>query len=396
MDTQKDYRCAIFSAAQTDVHALPLNNHERTLRIVIYCNVKTSGIQVRFSNQYGKTPLSIGVATLAICDAKGKLQPETLVPVTVDGLLKFIMEPEKEYLSDEIPFAIEPGQYFALSVYYPDTERVISGNWVGRNSYRSNEGNFAVDAVMPSAKLISRIAHTIIQTDMTVATTSVAQVIALCDEPHFVIGCFGDSVTQQGNWTSPLARLLADRMPGRISLCNLGISGNRLLANSPPSLGLRHGAAGVHRFEHDLLGLPGLTHAVLALGANDVGLPGSHDIPDDEVPTTEAYTGALTAMANALHERDVRVIAATITPRALDHPFDEGREAVRHEWNEWIRQADCFDDVLDFDNVMQRRDGRYGMPRDFALRDRLHPSIKGGMVMAKSIDLSIFEVNPYA
>jgi hypothetical protein len=46
--------------------------------------------------------------------------------------------------------------------------------------------------------------------------------------------------------------------------------------------------------------------------------------------------------------------------------------------------------VLDFDKVLRRTDGKPGMQEGYVLPDGLHPSPLGGMVLAKSIDISLF------
>lgn len=385
------YRQSVFTVAQTDIGAMPFNNHGRTLRVVVPCNVQATGMQVRFANHCGKEPLAIGAASLALCSEDGVLRPDTLVPLTVDGVLAFELAPGQEQQSDVASFCTAPGDFFALNIYYPTPQRVASGNWVGRGGLRSRPGNFSADLTLPGPGLVSRFARTVITADMTVTITTVAGITAICERPGLVIGCLGDSVTQQGNWTGPFEKLLHHHFPGRVSLCNLGISGNRLLADAAPASGELLGIAGVKRFEWDLLAVEGLTHAVLALGANDVGLPGSEGVPEGEVPTTARYTAALEHMARELHRREVFVICATITPRWIVNQFTEPRELLRREWNDWIRSASCFDAVFDFDAVLSRPDGKPGMRDKCHLPDGLHPSPFGGVLMAKSIDLSLFE-----
>ncbi|MDL2295170.1 GDSL-type esterase/lipase family protein [Ruminococcaceae bacterium OttesenSCG-928-D13] len=381
---------SLFAVAHTDIGPMPFNNQGRTLRLVVPCNVDTHAMQVRFANPHSVGPLPVGAASLALCDEHGVLQPDTLVPLTVDGKLSFELAPGEELLSDRADFAPKTGDHFALNLYYPTGERVRSGNWVGRGGLRSRPGNFSADLTLPGPGLVSRVARTVIATDMTVTITTVADIVAFCDKPATVIGCFGDSVTQQGNWTGALEKLLHHCYPGQVSLCNLGISGNRLLADAPPSSNGLLGIAGVKRFERDLLSLSGLTHAVLALGANDVGLPGSEGLPVTDIPDTELYTATLRQMADTLHQRGVFVICATITPRWVSGHFTETAERIRQDWNAWIREADYFDAVFDWDKVLRRADGKPGMKDKYHLPDGLHPSPLAGVVMAKSVDLGLF------
>lgn len=381
---------SLFAIAQTDIRTTPFNNHSRTLRLVIHPNVDAYAVSVRFANYYAAGPLPVGAASLALCDANGQLEADTLVPLTVGGLLSFSLDADTEVISDAVRFPIKPGQPFALNLYYPTEERVVSGNWIGSGALRSRPGNFSADIELPGPGLVSRFARTLAASDMTVATTNVAEVIAHRETPGRVLACFGDSITQQGNWTFPLEKLLHHRYPGEISICNLGISGNRLLHGPAPATGGLFGEAGIIRFERDVLRLNGLTHCIIGLGSNDLGHPGSEGVSESELPTLPQYTEALEGLAGQLHQRGVKSYVSTIAPRAIDPPYDEPREALRQEMNAWIRSAPCFDAVLDFDAVLRREDGNPGIREGCVLPDGLHPNPYGGLWMAKSIDLSLF------
>ncbi|NLW78695.1 MAG: hypothetical protein GXY32_04705 [Ruminococcaceae bacterium] len=387
------HKHAVFALAHTDVRVLPiggaLSNGGRTLRLIVKSNVRAHHVEVVFSNKCGTEDLHIGAASLAACDEAGNLFPDTLVPLTVDGIQYFRLEPGQDGTSDVCDFAFEPGNHFALNIYYPKSDHVQSGNWVGNRALRSKPGNYAADPHLSGPHILSRFVRTVVNSDFTVPITSVSQIIAHSPAPARVIGCFGDSITQQSNWTGPFYKLLCKRYPGAVSLCNLGIGGNRLLYGSPAALGQLNGEAGVARFKHDLLGLTGLTHAILALGTNDIGLPGA-EAPVAELITPEAYEQAMRGMARHLHERGVKVYAATLCPRVLAKSYTAPREELRQQMNTFIRTAECFDGVLDFDRALRRADGKPGMKQHCALPDGLHPSPFGGLVMAKSIDLALF------
>ncbi|MFV0351283.1 MAG: GDSL-type esterase/lipase family protein [Oscillospiraceae bacterium] len=386
----KVYQKAIFSVAHTDMRVPPFNNHGRTLRVTAESNTDAYAISVRFSNRYGDKPLSVGAASLALCNVHGELVPNTLIPLTVGGVLDFVLEPGMDLVSDRVRFPLMPGDTLALNIYYPTDEKVISGNWVGSGALRSRFGNFSADIRLPGPNLVSRFARTVAASDMTVMTTSVAEIIAHSSTPGCVVGCFGDSITQQSNWTAPLSKLLYHTYPGKISVCNLGVSGNRLLANSPPSLGVLNGMAGIDRYQWDLLPLHGLTHAILEIGTNDIGIPGSHGAPDSDLITAQQYMQSMQKIAEDLHSRGVRVYVATLPPRPIARPYTEDREVLRKQINDLLRTSHAFDAILDFDAVLRREDGKPGMREGCALPDGLHPSPYGGLLIAKSINLSLF------
>ena len=385
------YPRAIFAMAHTDLRAVPFNNHSRTMRLVVESNADAMALWVRFSNRCGTCPLVVGAVSLARCNRDGILTPGTLVPLTVGGVQCFEIPPGADMLSDTLRFPLAPGDYFALNIYYPENSRVESGNWMGVGTLRSRPGNFSADLEMPGPSLVSRFARTVVIAGLTTTTTTVAEIVALCPAPGRVVACFGDSITQQSNWTAPLQKLLHHRYPGEISLCNLGISGNRLLYGSPPKLGKLYGISGLARFEEDVMALPGLTHCIIGLGTNDLGHPGYMGTPQSEMITLPEYAAAMEKLARRLHEENVFAYASTLCPRPLAGTYDEERETLRLAINQWIRTTPCFDAVLDFDAVLRREDGPPGMKDGYAIPDGLHPSPLGGMMLAKSIDLALFQ-----
>lgn len=381
------YKQSIFAVAHTNIALAPFNNAGRTLRFVVKSNVDASALEFVFSNRCGTSPLEIGAVTLALCDEEGELNGNAFIPVTRGGFLGVTLKPGEDQSSDVIPFEIKAGDSFAVSLYFPLEERIISGNWVSSNASRSRMSNYSADRVFNGPKVASRIAHTMFTNDMAAAITGIGQIVAHSQMPGRVVGCFGDSITQQGNWTVPFDKLLQHTYPGEISLCNLGISGNRLLHDAPEKT--MFGQAGVKRFNHDLLGLQGLTHAILELGTNDLGQPGQ-DVPEKEMITLEQYIAGFIPLADELRKRKIKAYAATLCPRPIVGVYSEEREALRQRINEWIRTADCFDAVIDFDAVLRREDGKPGMKDGYALPDGLHPSPYGGVWMAKAIDLCLF------
>ncbi|MDL2253241.1 GDSL-type esterase/lipase family protein [Ruminococcaceae bacterium OttesenSCG-928-I18] len=387
---QKENPYSIYAVAHTDQAVLPFNNRGRTVRIVFASNIETQRVSVRFANYYGDTPLPVGAVSLAPCDKNGSLHSGSILPVTVEGKLAFELAPGEVCSSNPIDLAIFPGDHVALSIYYPGEQRVVSGNRLGNLTLRSKPGNYCVQETFPAPDLISRFSRTMMASGATAQVTTVCEIIAQSEKPHRVLACFGDSITQQGNWTVPLQKLLLRRYPGQVSLCNLGIGGNRLLHASPPEARGAYGPAGVERFERDVLGLHGLHYVVLALGLNDIGLPGTQGAPEEDLIDLPQYRAAMEGLALRLHQKKVAVYAATLTPRSLQKPYDGKRESVRCALNDWIKTAGCFDAVLDFDKVLRREDGLPGMKEQFALPDGLHPSPLGGLWMAKSIDLSLF------
>ncbi len=380
----------IYAISHTDEQSLPFNNCKRTLRVVIRPNVQTEKVFLRFANYHGKTPLTIGQATIARCDKNGVLK-EKPVTVTMKERPHFCLQPGEQKLSDKTCVRFCPDDYVAVSMYYPNEEKVHSGNLIDNLVLRSKQGNYSEQPSLPEKALQKRVERVSEKAYAALQTTALCEILAECDTTQCVVACLGDSVVQQGSWTVPFRTRLQKQFFGKAHLCNLGVGGGRLLQNaSPDSRGL-YGLSGIERFSRDLLSLSGLTHAILALGSNDIGLPGMEGVPLSELPTLEQYANAMQALAQTLREHKIKAYATTMLPRNLQGTYNEQREALRKQFNQWIRTAPCFDAVLDFDVVVSKPQGELGMREHYMMRDGLHPTPLAGLRLAQSIDLSLFK-----
>lgn len=384
-------RVCSFAIAHTDLAAQPFNNAGRTVRVRIPNNLSGDAVYVKFSNYYATRPVWVQHATVALMDEAGELLPSTIRPLTVYGDTSFALVPDRDVFSDRVPLVVLPGQTLAVSLYYPMPDKVTSGNFVGTFATRSVHGNYSDAPALPEAKVLSTLSRSVLPWDVTSAITTLSAVLVeqADDTPApRVVAAFGDSIMQQGAWVTPFTKRLYDRFPGMVSVCNLGIGGNRLLHESPAILKGLYGHAGVERFRYDLLPLEGLTHAILALGTNDIGLPGK-DAPEEELITLEQYQAAVTDLVAQLRKREVKVFAGLLLPRALNKVYTPEREALRVAINDWLKNCGLFDAVLDLGASIADPAGT-GMKKEYDLPDGLHPNKAGGQAIADSIDLDLF------
>ncbi|MEG1548892.1 MAG: GDSL-type esterase/lipase family protein [Ruthenibacterium sp.] len=386
-------RVCTFAIAHTDIAAQPFNNATRTVRIFVPNNLNGTGIIVKFSNYYCAEPVWISHATVALSDSNGRLMPGTLRSLTVCGDTSFALVPDRDVFSDSIAMSVEPGQIIAVNLYYPSLNKVTSGNFVGLFAQRSVKGDYCEMPVLPKARLWSNLSRSVLPWDVSSAITTLSAVLVEQDDatpaPR-VLAAFGDSIMQQGAWVTPFTERLYEKYKGEISVCNLGIGGNRLLHPSPPLYKGLYGHAGMERYHYDLLPLNGLTHVILALGTNDIGLPGKDAVPEDELISVQDYATALTTLVEDLRRQGVqKVFGALLLPREINHVYTEEREQLRLAINEWIRTSKLFDAVLNLGAPIADTDG-IGMKKEFSMPDGLHPNKAGGKAIADAIDLTLF------
>ncbi|MBQ9004452.1 MAG: glycoside hydrolase family 3 C-terminal domain-containing protein, partial [Eggerthellaceae bacterium] len=222
------------------------------------------------------------------------------------------------------------------------------------------------------------------------ALPAIDAIEVLADRPAGAIVAFGDSITALGKWTKPLAGRIADAYGDRFALLNAGISGNCLLYEPGGLFGPAFGRMGVERFAGDVLEVPNLEAAIIALGVNDASYL---DARTASAITLETFSRVITTMVEALHGRGVRVTMQTITPRLGCSPafgcFTQEMEGLRLRLNDWIRTAGIFDYVLDAEAVVCEKAAcglrfREGLHQG----DRLHPNESGGEALACAYDLA--------
>ena len=385
-------RVCTFAVAHTDISAQPFNNAARTVRILAPNNLSGNGLYIKFSNYYSSRPVWVGNATVALADRKGAILPGSMRPLTVFGDTSFALVPERDVYSDRISLAVKPGQTIVVSLYYPLSDKVSSGNFVSTFAMRSVKGDYCAETAFPKAKLLSSLSRTVLPWDITNAVTTLSEIVIEQDDnapKPSVVAAFGDSIMQQGAWVTPFTQRLYHAYPGMVSVCNLGIGGNRLLYDSPSLVKGIYGHAGIERFRYDMLPIEGLTHAIFALGTNDIGLPGKDGAPESDLITLEQYQKAVEPLAEALHGRGVKVYAGKLLPREINHIYTAQREELRLAINAWLEECGLFDAVLDLGAPIAAGD-EPGMKKEFSLPDGLHLNKLGGMVIAQNIDLRLF------
>jgi lysophospholipase L1-like esterase len=357
------------------------NNH--TLRMNPRVSLGGDRIRVRISNAYGTRPLAIGAARVALRDKGPAIVAHSSQKLTFGGSEGTAIAAGAVQFSDPAELAVKPLADLAVSLYLPGevpANFAITGRYARQTNYISPPGDFAGETVMPVGNL----------TDQWFFLCGV-DVLA----PHGAGGvvALGDSLTD-GNistidaycrWPDQLARRLAARGGRPMGVMNNGLGGNRILHD------LR-GDSGLKRFDRDVLAQPGVTHAIVMLGTND--LRNRWAKPEEEV-TGEQMIAGLQQMAVRAHSRGVKLIGATLTPFGnetfMANAWNPTRERHRTLVNEWIREGGAFDGVADFDAALRDPQIPTQMREEDDCGDGLHPSDSGYCKLGDAINLALLD-----
>jgi lysophospholipase L1-like esterase len=287
-------------------------------------------------------------------------------------------------ISDPVELEVQALADLAVSVYLPaeiPASFGITGRYARQLNQLSPPGDFTADRLIPVGRVIDDW-YFLCGIDV-LAGPDIGGIVTL-----------GDSVTD-GNisthdafcrWPDQLARRLAARGDGRtLGVMNQGLGGNRILHDI-------RGDSGVRRFDRDVLAQPGVTHAIVVLGINDIrnrrGLA-------EEVVTAEGMIVGLHQMALRANARGIRIYGGTLGPfeneTFLRGAYTLEGEAKRVAVNEWICTSGAFDAVIDFDAALRDPSNPRSMLPIWDCGDHLHPGDVGYNRMGDVIDLPLFD-----
>jgi lysophospholipase L1-like esterase len=339
---------------------------------------------VRISNAYGRRPLDIGGAHIALRDNGPSIVTRSDRKLSFGGAETATIAAGAVLFSDPVALDLAPLADLVVSLYLPGeilNEFQVTGRYARQTNYISPPGDFTAAAIMPIASLTSDWFF-ICGVDV-LAGSETGGIVAL-----------GDSLTD-GNistmdafcrWPDQLARRLSARPRGRpMAVMNQGLGGNRILFDI-------RGDSGLRRFDRDVLAQPGVTHAIVMLGTND--LRNRWKKPEEE-PSAAQMIAGLNQMALRAHSRGIKIIGATLTPFGnetyMANAWNPQREEVRVAVNDWIRNGRALDAVADFDQALRDPERPTQMLPSYDCGDGLHPSDLGYNKMGDAIDLALFD-----
>ncbi|WP_153101601.1 SGNH/GDSL hydrolase family protein [Paraburkholderia hayleyella] len=353
----------------------------RTMRQIIYPMLSGKSARLHISNAYATTPLVIQALSIAPSQGGAAVQQAKEAHVTFAGQTSVVVPPGRALDSDPISIEIDSGAPYAISSYMGSEQRLSAWHRVSSQiNYVSLPGNYVSHAA--AAPFATRFTQ--------YAWISGLSVAAPASSTSFV--AIGDSITdgmrsslnQNRRWPDALARRLARDGNRSIGVVNLGISGNRLLSDSPC-----YGDALERRFGPDVLGRPAVKTVILLIGINDINFADMPphtgldcDFPHTRVTAASLIEGYRRIIATA-RRHGIRLIGATLTPASLP----PAREGIRTAVNQWIRSSREFDGVIDFDLALRDAAEPGRLRRAYDSGDHIHPGDAGYEAMAQAIDL---------
>lgn len=196
---------------------------------------------------------------------------------------------------------------------------------------------------------------------------------------------FGDSLTNQGYYSSALTRLWQRRWPDQWGLINAGISGNRFLraGHSTSVWGPSFGASGLQRLT-TLLTDQSVDGVICLTGVNDLVHPGTGS-PLSELPTADELLAGFEQVRALAARLNVTLVLLTIPPfkgALIDQrlAWSPVKEAVRQNVNARLR---LFPETIDLATFVAQATDPTRLAAVVDCGDQLHFSAAGGRRVAQ-------------
>lgn len=363
---------------------VPRNLWSQTVRQIASVSIGGHRMRVVLSNEYGKRPLKIGAAQVALREKGSAIAAGSGKALTFGGRTSVLIPPGAPAISDPVDLSVAPLGSVVVSFFLPDVTPVATFHWdAGQTTYvvagnKVGETDFKADSTFTSRVFLSEI--------LVDAPANARAVVTFGDS---ITDGAGSTVDANRRWPDVLARRLVEAGGPPVAVLNQGISGARILAD-------RMGVNALARFDRDVLRHRHADTVILMMGINDIGWPDS--ILEESVPAPSAedlIAGYQQLIARA-HLHGMRILGATLTPfeetfkgEPLEGYYNATKEQKRQAVNQWIRESGAFDGVVDFDAVVRTPSRLSYLQAAYDSGDHLHPNDAGYKAMAESIDLRL-------
>lgn len=356
---------------------------DQSLRQIVHTTIGGEALRVKLSNAHGTQPVTFGNAYVGLQRDAATLVGGSNRRLTFRGRPSVTIAPGAEAVSDRVRMTVPMQADLAISLHVRGASGPMSWHpGAFSHSYISDPG------------VGDRTAETG-ERSFPHATTSwfwLKGVDVVAPRGTGAIVAFGDSITdgavstlnENDRWPDLLfRRLLAGPPAGRKPVLNAGIGGNTITRIPCDVCGL----AAVDRLGRDVLSQAGVTHVILFEGTNDIRRGAS----------AEQIIAGMREVTARMKARKLKVIGATITPRADTGWMPATMNPIRRQVNEFVRSGGLFDGVIDFDALTRDPANPDQLRPAFDVNstlggpgDHLHPGRAGFVAMAYGIDRSLF------
>src|SRR3972149_3885768 len=112
-----------------------------SLRQVVRVSLGGDSLRVRFSNEFGSSPVTLDAVHIAVSAGSGAIDPNTDQALRFDGEPAVTIEPGAVIMSDPFRFALEPRSDITITIHFGDTSPDVTGHPGSRTTSYLLTGN---------------------------------------------------------------------------------------------------------------------------------------------------------------------------------------------------------------------------------------------------------------
>lgn len=409
-------------------------------RTIITPTASGTKLRVKFSNYYGKEPLIIDRANIALSDTgKGAsgIDKNTITTLTFSSKQFVTIPAGQEVYSDEVFFTAEAGKNIAVSVFFRDFMEVRTMGLTGGHTYLKTvlEGsgtdlieaenfNILTDFELEEKwvyDLLDKLLGSIIGTGSlevpisdgrieVVPVVTDIEVLNPNDDAYSVV-VIGDS-TVANDYPAYLAQAIQGNSITDVGVGSKGLIGNQLLSDGLGFGAKIYGESLLSRMKKDIIGLDGknsanVKYVILKTGANDIIHPVCSNIKDVEQPTAYELIEGYKKVFDFCHKNGIKVIVTGITPwggysgaaLSIGPQYDRGPFERLDDWqialdvNAWLENTSLHDGYVDYYEMSKNPLNTSSLLPEYTT-DGLHPSDMLQRKWAESFPLDYLGINP--
>ena len=367
---------------------------KRTYRLIINSAISGVGARIRLSNKYSDCAVTIEKVSIARCSQNGELIGD-IKKLTFGSEKSVTIGGGERILSDCADISVSPDDYLAIT-FLVTAGDLKSGNAVKSGNLIFCDGDKAYEKVIPDqnrsrTKLIKAVTGLMhLQQPMPIPLVEAAELDNR--ENASAIMCFGDSLMQQGMWTSIFEDKIREKFGSKYSVITMSIIGNRLMYDCSPKFILKgfFGVSAFKRVDENVFDYDNISHAIICIGINDLLQPDTYQSPKEEFPAFEAFCNDLTRLFSMFSQHKIKTLAMNYLPVGKSPDWRDFKEPIRLQLNEWLKAATIYDAFCDLNAILEDKTNPRFAISEYICKDKLHPNKSGGEAIANAIPLDFF------
>ena len=419
------------------------------VRTVITPTASGDEIRIKFSNYYGKEPLVINRAKVALSDTSqtaSGIDVLSLKPIIFSGDDKVTIPVGGEVYSDPIPLKVTAGEDIAVSLYIKDFMKIRTMGITGGSTYirvagsdtsgyemiESSNFNLVYDIELDDD---TKWLHTVLDfmagfltgtgsLDVPVSGGEISAVPVITDlevlnpdDEAYSVVVMGDS-TVANSYPAYLSEVINEQGRTNVGVSAQGLKGNRLLLNGLGFDTLVNSESILGRLKRDTVGLDGknqgnVKYLILKAGAHDIIYPVCSNVTGVAQPTANLIIEGYKRIFSFCHENNIKVIVIGITPwggydgstyLGMGYDYeDRTNEERKKDWqiavdvNKWLSNTSLHDGYVDYNEISKNPLDPSALHHNYTT-DGLLPTDTLQRMWAESFPLSLIGVdnNPKA